>query len=30
MLDIRNYAVVTLSLWGITGCLLTAAAPMPE
>ncbi len=28
MLDIRNYAIVTASYWGITGCLLTATAPM--
>lgn len=29
MLDIRNDAIVTASYWGITGCLLTAAALMP-
>lgn len=29
MLDIRNYAIVTASYWGVTGGLLIAAAPMP-
>jgi len=29
MVDIRNYAIVIASYWGITGCLLNAAAPLP-